>query len=510
MYEVFYKLRADPFRLLPEEGFCFQHRSYAKAKAYLQYALLRGEGIALVTGPPGTGKTTLSRELVSGLGSAQTVVARLAGTQLSATEFLRMVAYAFGVNVGDVDKATLLYRIEEFLLEQAGEKRHGLLLVDEAQELDFSVLNEIRLLDNLQDNGKPLLQILLIGQQALRERLRAPEMQQLQQRIVAGCHLEALNAEETRAYVEYRLRQVGWTDDPHIGDKAFSLIHRFSQGIPRRINLICGRLLLHGSIEQKHRLGIQDAELVVETLRHEDLGPVAGGSAYAEDDRHAPERVPTRPKPVTHSAAGYPDSEATIAIAGPAEHSISSESRGATEQQTVAFSRAPAAEETTLRAVFDPVTEPVLSLDADGGTLPGDVENEDHETLSELVATRSAYSHRKKRRSSRARKKGLRAALLILAAVLVFVVTYAVASKKALFTGLQIPDGIVYEEPNLQQMPRRPPLSLGAHGDQSLDPSRKTDDPAARLLLTSGSDGRLRSAKWLQRKLTKPPSNQLW
>jgi len=277
MFEAFYHLSREPFRLSPDPRFCLGHRSYAKAKAYMQYAVQRGEGFIMITGRPGTGKTTLIEDILAGLSETQVVSARLNSAQLEADDLLRMVGFTFGVGVEGLDKASVLQRIERFVTHQAQMGRRALLVIDEAQALSSSALEELRLLSNLQADAKPLLQVFLVGQEPLRNVIRAPGMEQLHQRLIATCHLQPLDAHETRTYVEHRLRCAGWTGDPRISGGALLLIYRFSEGVPRRINLVASRLLLHGSVEERHELGGEDAREVVEELRDEALMPVGEG-----------------------------------------------------------------------------------------------------------------------------------------------------------------------------------------------------------------------------------------
>ncbi len=287
MYEHFFNLRADPFRLSPDPRFCYKHPRYARAKAYMAYAFRRAEGFVMVTGEPGTGKTTLIGDMVEYLAGENVEVANLVSTQLAADDMLRMVGHAFAVDTRATDKSTTLQALLKRLLEWRRAGRRALLIVDEAQDLRKEAMEELRLLTNLQHEGRPLLQIFLLGQPELRELIHDRSMEPVHQRIIAASHLEALPEEETRTYVEHRLKVVGWKGDPAISTAVFPIIHRFSGGIPRRINLFCSRLLLHAYVEQSHRIGVAEARVVVAELQEEQLSKrdiLADDLFQAEDD----------------------------------------------------------------------------------------------------------------------------------------------------------------------------------------------------------------------------------
>ena len=273
MYESFYNLKAEPFRLSPDHRFCFSHKSYAKAKAYMQYAIHRAEGFVMVTGKPGTGKTTLVNDLVDGLSHSKIVVATIVSTQLEADDLLRLVACNFGLDIDAPNKAVVLQSLSVRLRRYHEEGTRALLIIDEAQDLAASALEELRLLTNLQLNNQPLLQIFLVGQENLRELVQKPSMEQVHQRLVAACHLESLSEQDTKAYIRHRLDRVGWKDDPAIDEGVYPVVFQFSKGVPRRINLICSRFLLHGCVEEKHRIRSADVRTVVEELQHEQLAP---------------------------------------------------------------------------------------------------------------------------------------------------------------------------------------------------------------------------------------------
>ena len=271
IHEVVYKLNADPFRLSPDHRFAYSHRSYARSKAYLDYALLQGEGFVMITGAAGTGKTTLIKEILANIDIASVQVATLTSTQLRTRDLLQMVATAFGLRFAEADKATLLTALEQFLRQQCQSGRRVVLIVDEAQGLPVNALEELRQLANLQHDNQMLLQVFLLGQEKLRDLIGSHGLEQLRQRIVASSHLEPLNLDDTVKYIEHRLTQAEWRGDPEISGEALQLIHSYSGGIPRRINLICTRLLLSGGMKKKHALDVQDARDVIRELQQEML-----------------------------------------------------------------------------------------------------------------------------------------------------------------------------------------------------------------------------------------------
>jgi putative secretion ATPase (PEP-CTERM system associated) len=271
IYETVYGLVADPFRLSPDYRFSYSHPSYARSKAYMDYALLQGEGFVMITGAPGTGKTTLVREVLANIDIAHVQVATLTSTQLRTRDLLQMVATAFGLHFKDSDKATLLTALEQSLLQQHKSGRRAVLIVDEAQGLSIDALEELRLLANLQSDNQMLMQVFLLGQEKLRELINSPTMEQLRQRVVASSLLEQLDLDETVNYVEHRLNQAGWQGDPEFSGEALQLIHKSSGGLPRRINLICTRLLLSGGLKDKHVFVGQDVRDVILELQKEML-----------------------------------------------------------------------------------------------------------------------------------------------------------------------------------------------------------------------------------------------
>ncbi|MEH6569999.1 MAG: AAA family ATPase [Halioglobus sp.] len=271
MYERYFNLTVDPFRLSPDHRFCFEHPQYSKAKSYLAYGYERADGFVMVTGPPGTGKTTLIADFLAHLEKNKVWAANIMTTQLGADDFLRMVSYAFGVSAQRKKKATVLHLLTERLRSHNADGGRALLIVDEAQDLTFAALEELRLLSNLQQNGQPLLQVFLLGQPELREHVRDKALTPLYQRIIATSQLHALNEGQTRQYVEHRLKVAGWENDPIISSAVYSIIFQFSEGIPRRINLICNRLFLHCHVGLRHKITVADAYIVVRELHGEQL-----------------------------------------------------------------------------------------------------------------------------------------------------------------------------------------------------------------------------------------------
>jgi len=272
MYESYFGLTGRPFQLNPDPSFYYGSRGHKRAFAYLEYGLYQSEGFIVITGEIGAGKTTIVRSLLEHLDPAKVVAAQLVSTQLDADDLLRAVAVAFGLQAKTLDKAMLLASLEAFLCQCATENKRALLVVDEAQNLTQRAVEELRMLSNFQLGDRALLQSFLIGQPELRKMMLGPQMQQLRQRVIASYHLGPLDKAETRAYVEHRLRHVGWKDDPAIDADCYDAIHAATGGIPRQINTLCNRLLLAAYLGEQHTLRRGDVEAVAREIG-EELGP---------------------------------------------------------------------------------------------------------------------------------------------------------------------------------------------------------------------------------------------
>lgn len=276
MFEPFYGLQAAPFQLSPDPSFYFESRGHGHALAYLKFGVYQQEGFIVVTGEIGAGKTTLVRTLLQGLDPEQVVAAQVVNTQLNEGELLASICNAFGVPVQGTSKAQLVSTLEAFFTVVAAEGRRALLVVDEAQNLGRREIEELRMLSNFQLGNHALLQSFLVGQPELRHMLGSASMEQLRQRVIASCHLGPLTQDETRAYVQHRLRHAGWDETPIFDDGAFAKIFEFSGGIPRRINLLCSRSLLAGFLASQRLI---DAAVVTSTA--EDLQAELGPSRVA-------------------------------------------------------------------------------------------------------------------------------------------------------------------------------------------------------------------------------------
>jgi len=280
MYESFYGLSSKPFQLNPDPSFYFGSKQHSRAKAYLEYGVSRHEGFVVITGEIGAGKTMTLRALIEGLHGSNVVTGHLVTTQLDAEDTLRMVGSAFGFKVKDVAKSELLVTLEAFLLSQTSQGKRCLLIVDEAQNLTPRAVEELRMLSNFQYGNQALLQTFLVGQPEFRKILQRPEMEQFRQRVSATCHIGPLDAEETRGYIEHRLKCAGATDKPTFDEEAFTALHKASHGIPRRINALCDRLLLMGFLCDRSHLTVADVDEVVREFSQEAEVP---GDAHAAD-----------------------------------------------------------------------------------------------------------------------------------------------------------------------------------------------------------------------------------
>ena len=269
MYENFYSLSGKPFQLSPDARFFFNSSGHNRAMAYLRYGLRQGEGFIVITGGIGTGKTMLVSNLFNELTDESVVAAQLVSTQIDEDEVLRMISASFGLAHENLSKAALLRNLEAFFRARRAEGRRVLLVVDEAQNLPQRSIEELRMLSNYQEDGQALLQSFLLGQLELKQTLQGEGMEQVRQRIIAGYHLRPLDRQELQAYIEHRLALVGWRNDPIITDTAFDAVFSATGGVPRRVNNLCDRLLLFGSLEEVHQIEDSHVQTVVEEMAQE-------------------------------------------------------------------------------------------------------------------------------------------------------------------------------------------------------------------------------------------------
>src|SRR5688500_2310061 len=249
MYERFYQLRERPFALTPAPHCLYPRRVHQAALDYLRYGLESQAGFIVITGEIGSGKTTLLQTLLRGL-DGQTTVGRIVNTLLEPRELLETIMIDFGLDPGARSKPLLLRDLAQFLVDQRLAGRLVLLVIDEAQNLTLAALEELRMLSNLETEKSKLLQIVLVGQPNLRDKLSSPELEQLRQRITVTYHLTPLDAGETASYINHRLRRASIGAPLEFPREVTDLIHARSRGIPRITNVICDAALVFGYAEE--------------------------------------------------------------------------------------------------------------------------------------------------------------------------------------------------------------------------------------------------------------------
>ena len=277
MYESFYGLKTKPFSMLPDPGFLYLGKKHRVALTMLEYALMNNAGFCVITGEIGAGKTTLLRKLLDSV-EENITVGMITNTHQSFGELLDWVLSAFGIHQAGLSKVEMHQRFVDFLLEQYAKNKTTLLIVDEAQNMPATTLEELRMLSNINSEKDLVLQVILAGQPDLKDTLRKPELMQFAQRISVDFHLDALNAVETCHYIQHRLLTAGATDDIFTPE-ACRLIAEYSGGVPRLINLLCDTALVYGFADQAKTIDANLVEeLVNERMEHSILPLVKTGT----------------------------------------------------------------------------------------------------------------------------------------------------------------------------------------------------------------------------------------
>lgn len=297
MYEAHFNLTGKPFQLNPDPRFFYRSQGHKRALSYMRYGLQQEQGFIVVTGDVGTGKTMLVNNLFREIEGQGVVAVKIVSSNVKDLDLLRLIAAEFDIPFERASKASLLRELEARFTACREEGKRVLLVVDEAQNLPRSALEELRMLSNFDHHGVPLVQSFLLGQREFRGILRAPGLEQLRQRVIAAYHLKPLSAVEIKAYIEYRMRKVGWTDNPIIEEPVFQRIYEFTGGVPRRINTLFDRTLLNCYLDDSHVIGpaMLDAvclEILAEQgetgdevdERPEGWEPVRGANVEAADD----------------------------------------------------------------------------------------------------------------------------------------------------------------------------------------------------------------------------------
>ncbi len=268
MYKDFYGFREAPFNLTPDPRFLFFSDKHREAFNHILFGIRERKGFIQITGEVGAGKTTVCRAILVELGPTYRT-ALILNPMVTATQLMRTVLAELGLEPRRLDRTAYLEILNRFLLEQAAAGHDVVLLIDEAQDLDPELLEEVRLLSNLETDQHKLLQIVLIGQPELREKLNEPGLRQLRQRITVRYHLAPLDRFETARYIAHRLRVAGADGRPTFSPWAIRSIHRYAGGVPRLINAVCDKALLYGYVNGTYELKVRAVRQAIRELEGE-------------------------------------------------------------------------------------------------------------------------------------------------------------------------------------------------------------------------------------------------
>ena len=288
MYNAFFGFTENPFNLTPDPTFLYRSRQHEEALANLIYGVQSRKGFVVLTGEVGTGKTTLLECLQDFLAEHQFDFAFLFNSRLTVEQFFEMMAYDLDLQCEHRSKTEVLIALNMMLLANASLGRTTVLIVDEAHNLEWDVLEEIRLLGNLENRHGKLLQIVLAGQPEFDRKLDAPSLRQLKQRIVLRCMLQSLSLEDATEYIHARLEKAGMTDTSVFPPEVVAELHRRSQGIPRLINAICDNLLLTAFALESKTTSLQMLDEVSEDMRLEWPGKRIGMPRLSSGQRGGP------------------------------------------------------------------------------------------------------------------------------------------------------------------------------------------------------------------------------
>jgi type II secretory pathway predicted ATPase ExeA len=285
MYNAFFHLHTSPFGTSPDPRFLYMMPHTREALACLEYGIAARKGFTVLTGEVGTGKTTLLKRALASFAGRRIATSFVFNPRLEVLDFLEFVLTDFGITPATRTKSGMLLQLNRWLIERYRMEETCVVVVDEAQNLSWELLEEIRLLTNLETSSEKLLQIVLSGQPELEEKLRHPSVRQLRQRVALWCRTLPLNEKQTTAYVGERLRLAG-AKEPIFTPEALSLVHRYSRGIPRIINLLCEHSLIVAYVEQTQQVTPQMVEGVAVELELETqpflISTVAMGGRGAE------------------------------------------------------------------------------------------------------------------------------------------------------------------------------------------------------------------------------------
>jgi general secretion pathway protein A len=284
MYKSFYGLKENPFNVNPDPRFLFLTKEIEEALTGLMYGIQTRKGFITLTGEVGTGKTTLINRLMDWLHHRRARTAFLFNSRMNSSQLFDFVLAEFEIVCDSKSKSSQLMKLNSWLLERYRAGETVTLIIDEAQNLTFPVLEEIRLLTNLETSTEKLLQIVLSGQPELEEKLKLPQLRQLRQRIMLRCRTSAFNKEQTAEYIRERLRIAGANSEPIFSPKAIDTVHLYSLGIPRVINLLCEHSLVNAFAEHQRPVLPETVEEVAREFQLDEVSPVAGESEYINTD----------------------------------------------------------------------------------------------------------------------------------------------------------------------------------------------------------------------------------
>jgi general secretion pathway protein A len=265
MYNTFYGFRESPFNITPDPRFLYFSDRHREAFNHVLFGVRERKGFIQLTGEVGAGKTTVCRAILEALGT-EVHTALVLNPSMTSTQLLRTILIEYGLRPGRADRVACLNMLNNFLLAQVEAQREVVLLIDEAQNLDPDLLEQIRMLSNLETDQRKLLQIVLVGQPELRDMLDQPGLRQLRQRITVRYHLKPLTRDETEDYIQHRLHVAGGNSRPSFTPWAYRGVYRYSQGIPRLINAVCDKALLCGYVTGTDELRAHHVRRAIQEL----------------------------------------------------------------------------------------------------------------------------------------------------------------------------------------------------------------------------------------------------